>query len=100
MGLKIAICGAGSVGKSTLLEALRKDAQFNNGEIEFITEVTRTIGKSLPINKSAKDYDATQLMITGAHLNNLSKESFVVDRCLIDGFVYTNYLWQDHKCSR
>lgn len=98
--MRIAICGAGSVGKSTLLEAMRED-KFSPlpDETEFITEVTRSVGKKLPINAQAQNYDETQLMIAGAHLHNLSKEHFVVDRCLIDGFVYTNYLWQKHKCS-
>ena len=97
MKLKIGICGSSSVGKSTLVKALTKYLQ--DEDIEIITEITREVSKSLPINSSAQNYDETQMIITGIHLGNLIKERFLSDRCLIDSFVMTNYLWQAHKCS-
>lgn len=95
--MRIGICGSNSVGKTTILKALQEDPMFEG--VEFVEELTRTIGKNFPINNTAQDYSNTQLLITGQHLANLAKENFVVDRCLVDGFVFTDYFWLKGKCS-
>lgn len=95
--MKIAICGSGSTGKSTLIEHLRPE--FEKDGYKIIKELTRKVGKSRPINEKAANYDETQALLVGAHLNVLIKDKFLSDRSILDVFVYTNYLWQKHKVS-
>lgn len=95
--MKIAISGAQSVGKTTLIEALTQDDRFKGFQVRG--EITRTLQKQgLPINEEAT-LD-TQLLILNEHIRNLllfPKESIILDRCLLDGIVYTKYfLSQEH----
>lgn len=56
------------------------------------------------LNINADGDDATQLAIMNAHLQNFNKGSahdgyVMFDRCALDGFVYTRWLFRDHKIS-
>lgn len=86
--MKIAISGAQGVGKTTLLEELKKEFQ----EFEFIQGITRTLkNQGFKINKDGND--ETQLAILKAHVSNLKKDNFITDRCVLDCTVYTRYLY-------
>jgi len=91
MSYRIAICGPHSSGKTTLLHALQMTEEFKG--FKSLPEVTRTIREhGVSINEMG-DTD-TQILIMAKHMQNilLEQDDFIVDRCLIDGFVYTMYL--------
>lgn len=97
--MRIAFCGTGGVGKTTLINLLKD--YFSDREFVFLDEITRTLKENgFPINHDqTTDYNQTQLMILGAHLHNLSHSHFITDRCLIDGFAYTEYLALHNKVN-
>jgi nicotinamide riboside kinase len=87
----ISISGTGSVGKSTLLQALKLDERFNG--ICFVEEVTRQVhSQGLPINEEASD--DTQLAIAAAHRHNIEKVtgSTILDRSMLDCLAYSIYM--------
>lgn len=94
----ISFSGAQSTGKSTLLSALQKKVP----EWEYIPEVTRLVKREydLPINEDGNDL--TQLMIMGEHLRNAyakRDKTVVLDRCSLDGLVYTHWLCSEKKIT-
>lgn len=86
----ISFSGAQSTGKTTLLKHL----QEKNDRVWFVPEVTRLVKRkyNLPINESGGDI--TQLMIMGEHMINAFSDSglTILDRCSLDGIVYTHWL--------
>lgn len=86
----ISISGTGSVGKSTLLGALREEADLS--EYKFVDEVTRKVkAAGYPINEQATD--STQLAIAAAHEENIKYDGKVIlDRSLLDCLAYTVYM--------
>ena len=89
----ISFSGAQSTGKSTLLNRLRP----LNADIKFVPEVTRLVKReyNLPINEDGTD--VTQMMIMSEHLRNAynreySESNVIMDRCSLDGIVYTHWL--------
>lgn len=94
----ISFSGAQSTGKSTLL----KVCQDAMPEWDYIPEVTRLVKREydLPINEDGNDL--TQMMIMGEHLRNAySKRDkhVILDRCSLDGLVYTHWLCDNKKVS-
>lgn len=96
----ISFSGAQSTGKTTLLNHLREV----NCHIEFVPEVTRLIKRkySLPINEGGTN--VTQLMIMSEHLRNAYKypdsTKVILDRCALDGIVYTQWLYNRGKVTK
>lgn len=97
--MKIAFCGTGGVGKTTLVKKLQD--YFSDREFTRLDEITRTLkNDGFPINNSeSNNYDITQLMVLGSHLHNLTHTKFIADRCLIDGYAYTEYLALQNKVN-
>lgn len=95
--MKLGISGAQSVGKTTLLNALRSE----KGLLGFTIcdEVTRRVkGYGLPINEDGND--ATQNLIMQEHIVNVFMyENIITDRTALDGLVYTSYLHRRGKVS-
>ena len=98
--MRMAFVGAQCVGKTTLIKALL--TMYPN--YKFYDEVVRKLSKAskLPINEHAEDYDATQTIITNAHLTNAAESAYVhsnafFDRCIIDSDSYGKYLYQKNK---
>lgn len=92
--LKINFVGSQGTGKSTLLESMRKDPEFKG--LKFQTEIVRKLvkTKNLSINESG---DAnSQRIFFNAYEKVLQKVGYVSDRCVIDVYAYTNWLY-DHK---
>lgn len=94
----ISFSGAQSTGKTTLLNHL----QERNPHIKFVPEVTRLIKREydLPINEDGNNI--TQLMIGAEHLRNAFKTDikdtpYILDRCSLDGIVYTYWLCQQNN---
>lgn len=95
--MKIGLSGAQGVGKTTLLNALRKDKDFKN--YAFCDEVTRWV-KSIGFNINESGNDSTQYMIAMRHIYNLRMHDvFVTDRTMLDCLVYTRYLHENNQVS-
>ena len=101
----IGFTGAQCTGKTTLLNLLKdrlcgnKWKQASDGvyrdEWNFVPEVTRKVMRSgLKINESGDS--VTQLFILKEHLQNHfiePSEKWVLDRCILDGYVFTRWLY-------
>lgn len=93
--MKIGICGSQSVGKTTLLNALRSEKCFNGYSI--CNEVTRTL-KEYGIAINEEGNDLTQKLIMQQHIYNaVMFDNMLTDRTAIDGYVYTKSLYTKHK---
>lgn len=96
----VSFTGAQSTGKTTLLNRVRD----LNPTLNFVDEVTRRIKREydLPINESGGDI--TQSMIMTDHIANLYRRydgfDVVLDRCAMDGVVYTHWLHNHGKVSK
>lgn len=95
--LKIGICGAHSVGKTTLLNALRSEPLFENYVIA--DEVTRKLKKrGMKINEAGDD--DTQIAVMDSHIvNAYLYDNMITDRTAVDGYVYTAWLFSEGKVS-
>jgi nicotinamide riboside kinase len=96
----ISFSGAQCTGKTTLLNHL----QDRNSHIKFVPEVTRLVKReyNLPINEDGTD--VTQMLIIGEHLRNayradVESSDYILDRCSLDGIVYTHWLSDQRKVS-
>ena len=95
--MKIGITGAQSVGKTTLLNALRSEKLFK--EYVICDEVTRRVkGYGLPINEEGTDI--TQRLIMNEHIVNVFMYgNMLTDRTVLDGLVYSAYLYNKNQIS-
>lgn len=96
MNVKINFVGAQGTGKTTLLEAARKDEVFK--DFQFCTEIVRDLvkKKNLSINESGNA--KSQKVFFDAYNKILNKDGYISDRCILDVHAYTNYLY-DYKSS-
>lgn len=96
MNVKVNFVGAQGTGKTTLLEAARKDEAFKN--FQFCTEIVRDLvkKKNLSINESGNA--KSQKVFFDTYNKILNKDGCISDRCIIDVHAYTNYLY-DYKSS-
>jgi len=96
----VSFTGAQSTGKTTLLKYFLTFNPWGN-----VPEVTRKIRKAgLDINDVAYDYNDTQMAIFSDHIQNIFNYSgkelnTVLDRCIVDGYIYTRYFRQQGKVS-
>ncbi len=109
----IGFTGAQCTGKTTLLNLL-KDKLCGNKWIEshdgvyrdewnFVPEVTRKVMREgLKINESGDDI--TQLFILKEHLQNhiitSKNEKWILDRCILDGYVFTRWLYEQGSVEK
>lgn len=94
----ISFSGAQSTGKSTLLKTLQEAVP----EWDYVPEVTRLVKREydLPINEDGNDL--TQTMIMSEHLRyayTKRNNHAILDRCSLDGLVYTHWLCDKGKVS-
>jgi len=95
--MRIAITGAQSTGKSTLLSFLKKDIDLKG--FEFIEELTRQIAaKGIDINEDGGNF--TQIFTVTIHAENIVKKHFISDRCALDALVYTKWLYDNKKVDK
>lgn len=95
--MKIAITGAQSTGKSTLLQYLKKDVDLTG--FEFIEELTRQIAaKGININEEGSNF--SQIFTVTIHAENIIKKHFISDRCALDGLVYTRWLYDNELVDK
>ena len=90
----ITFTGTQSVGKSTLLAAMQQDEKYKNWKFE--PEITRSLKEKFGLNINESGDNITQLCVLNSHLENILKHKnndAVLDRCIVDGLVYTTYLY-------
>jgi thymidylate kinase len=87
--MRIAFSGPQSSGKTTLLQELKK----TYSSYHYIDEVTRLVKKSYGVHINEAGGTETQLYILAEHIKNhlLPYENLILDRCVLDGYVYTKY---------
>jgi nicotinamide riboside kinase len=96
--MKIAITGAHCTGKTTLVEELEKIPELAK-KFAFRGNITRKIKKSgKQINENGDD--ETQLLVIAQHIENYIPKDVILDRCALDGLVYTTYLYEKGKVSK
>jgi len=96
--MKIAFTGAQSTGKTTLLNRLKHDPMFNL-EFDFRDEITRRMQKKgLSINEGGNDI--TQLLIMNSHIKNTLIDNVIMDRCALDGLIYTDWMYGKKKVEQ
>ena len=85
--MKVAITGAQSTGKTTLLNALK--SEFSNTHLPiFLDEVTRKVREyGVSINEDGGNM--TQVLIMNSHVENILHEDSIMDRCV----VYTRWMY-------
>ena len=85
--MKIGLCGTMSVGKTTLVNELKKLEQFK--DYEFVTERSKYLmDLGIPLNT-----DSTlkgQTMFLAERVAELMKENVVTDRTILDVIAFTN----------
>ncbi len=94
----ITFTGVQSSGKSTLLDKMKLDKRFR--KFNFVPEITRRLKSqyNLSINEDGDEF--TQLAILNSHLHNYltyRNKNAVLDRCILDGFMYTTYMYYTSK---
>jgi len=95
--MRIGLSGAQSVGKTTLLSALRSENIFK--EFTVCNEVTRRVKEyGFRINENGDDI--TQRLIMQEHIVNIFiNDKMITDRTALDGVVYTRYLHNKGRVS-
>lgn len=97
----ISFTGAQSTGKTTLLKTIKNDERFK--DFSFVDEVTRLVKKKYSLEINEAGGDDTQLAILNEHLSNYlvnKNGNAVLDRCILDGIVYTTYLYHTGKVNK
>lgn len=96
----VGFTGAQCTGKTTLLKILEKE--LPNDEWNFVPEVTRKVKREgLNINEDGDNI--TQLFILKEHLQNHiinQSENWILDRCILDGYVFTKWLWEQGSVEK
>jgi len=93
--MKISFTGTGCSGKSTLLAKCR---EYYDNRFQYVTEITRPIArKGMKINEDGDDM--TQTAIIEAHIKNNNLDNVMMDRCIVDGYAYTTWLYSQGKVT-
>ena len=98
--LLISFSGAQCTGKTTLLKHLKE----YNAHINFVPEVTRLIKREYCVAINEAGDEMTQALIITEHYKNIHKHkqqdrSTILDRCILDGLVYTWWLEEHMQLS-
>ena len=96
----ISISGTHCTGKSTLVEALKKDPRLKNAI--FLKSSGRELVEKNPQLKINEDGDfLTQMYILcrdiKQEIENGQKPIVICDRCFLDTFIYSTYLYRKGK---
>lgn len=92
---KVAICGAHSQGKTTLVNRL-KESSLLSADLKFSYRVnlTRDLSKLLPINEGGSN--ASQYLVMARHLEYaITPGRWIMDRGALDGIAYTHYFYDE-----
>jgi len=95
--MRVSFTGAQSTGKTTLLNKCKEKYK----DYKFVDEVTRYVRKTYDVKINEIGGTETQLYILAEHIKNHLKpdENLILDRCILDGYVYTKYQVVNGKVS-
>lgn len=93
--MRIALSGVQCVGKSTLLHTMEKMEKFK--DLEFVYECVRKLKDKVKINENGDD--STQIAVANCHIENLERDNTVLDRCLLDCYAYTLWMYEKGKIT-
>jgi nicotinamide riboside kinase len=95
--MRVSFTGAQSTGKTTLLNKCKEVYK----DYKFVDEVTRYVRKTYDVKINEIGGTETQLYILAEHIKNHLKpdENLILDRCILDGYVYTKYQVVNGKVS-
>jgi len=87
--MRVSFTGAQSTGKTTLLNKCKEVYK----DYKFVDEVTRYVRRTYDVKINEIGGSETQLYILAEHIKNHLKldENLMLDRCILDGYVYTKY---------
>jgi nicotinamide riboside kinase len=95
--MRVSFTGAQSTGKTTLLNKCKEVYK----DYKFVDEVTRYVRKTYDVKINEIGGTETQLYILAEHIKNHLKvdQNLMLDRCILDGYVYTKYQVNQGKVS-
>jgi thymidylate kinase len=95
--MRVSFTGAQCSGKSTLLNNCKEIYK----DYKFVDEVTRYVRRTYDVKINEIGGTETQLYILAEHIKNHLKpdENLMLDRCILDGYVYTKYQVNQGKVS-
>jgi nicotinamide riboside kinase len=95
--MRVSFTGAQSTGKTTLLNKCKEIYK----DYKFVDEVTRYVRKTYDVKINEIGGTETQLYILAEHIKNhlRTEENLMLDRCILDGYVYTKYQVLNNKVS-
>lgn len=101
----VALTGPQSSGKTTVIDRIKTWASDEGLNVNFVSSATRSLkAKGFTINNIGDNFDDTQREVILSHILNIlnyhEKGGIVIlDRCILDGVVYTNYFYKQGKVS-
>ncbi len=102
----ISFTGPQSSGKTTLLDSCKETLQ---GKWYYIDEVTRWVKRKYNININEEGTNVDQMLMVNRHISNamlpVSKrndgyDGIILNRCLLDSVVYSDWLYSKGKIER
>ena len=95
--MRVSFSGAQSTGKTTLLNKCKEVYK----DYKFVDEVTRYVRRTYDVKINEIGGTETQLYILAEHIKNHLRgdENLILDRCILDGYVYTKYQVVNGKVS-
>lgn len=95
--MRVSFTGAQSTGKTTLLNKCKEIYK----DYKFVDEVTRYVRRTYDVKINEIGGTETQLYILAEHIKNHLKQdqNLILDRCILDGYVYTKYQVKQGKVS-
>ncbi len=96
--MRFAFTGAHGTGKSSVLNGLadwlytRQIEVLNNS-----SSARHIINSGMDINENGDD--KIQLIVQSSHVQKFCKDQWMTDRCVVDGYAYTEYLHKQGKVS-
>jgi len=90
---KVAICGAHSQGKTTLVNKLKENTTISSSlKFSYRVNLTRDLNKILPINEAGNNI--SQYLVMSRHLEfAITPGRWIMDRGALDGIVYSHYFY-------
>jgi nicotinamide riboside kinase len=95
--MRVSFTGAQSTGKTTLLNKCKEVYK----DYKFVDEVTRYVRRTYDVKINEIGGTETQLYILAEHIKNHLRPdaNLILDRCILDGYVYTKYQVVNGKVS-